>query len=1609
MKNETTKFGLCILLFCLLAQINVVAQTKKNTLTEEGAWCWFADPRAISHENESGTINNTYIGYIDIYGNIKATQINHLTQTTSEVLIRSYFQPDDHNNPTFLVLPDERVMIFYSRHTDEACFYYRISQKSGDITTLGKEIRLETANNTTYPSPFILSDDPEHIYLCWRGIGWHPTIARLTMPDENDNVKFDWGPFQILRSLKGGSGVRPYAKYASNGKDKIHLTYTTTHPDNKSVNYIYYNYIDINTKELKDIKANTLSEIGKGDLHDVDATDDYKNNHPYAVVDDAPYRDWVWEIATDEKENPVIAMVRISENKESHDYYYARWTGKEWQKTFLSNAGGHFHQTPELEKCYSGGMAIDKTNPNVIYASVPVYGKFGSVYELKKFTIAPDGTLASTEQLTSDSPKNNVRPFVISGKSKDLKLVWMYGDYYDWIVSARRPLGYSTAIRTNMDLPVGNINLKKGLLSEHHIGSVSPEKTETIRVPKSKTFSIVMNLSIDHDAYYGDILRTNAFTYSLKQDERPNPYIQIKNQLYESVNVLGNSDAWKTNNRGTGGQWYTPTKLNTFQLAISYENGVLKTYINGLADQYIELNDLSLSELTVGGCKSNIHNISIYNRALSQSEIRKLIDESSYKLTLDIKNPGAKIQPTMYGLFFEDINFGADGGLYAELIKNRSFEFPQTLMGWNTFGNVEIRTDNAPFNRNPHYVRLTYAGHKEKHTGLENEGFKGIGVKKDDSYRFSVWARCPENTSQKIRIELVDSNNNPFVKKELEINSKNWEKYELIIQSPLTKSHARLRIFFSGQEFVDLEHISLFPVDTWKGRKNGLRKDLATALFDLNPGVFRFPGGCIVEGTDLETRYDWKKSIGIVENRPLNENRWHYTFTNRFFPDYFQTYGMGFYELFLLSEDLGAEPLPIVNVGLACQYQNNSPEAHVHVDNLGEYIQDALDLIEFANGSATSSWGKIRAEMGHPEPFNLKFIGIGNEQWGPEYPERLEKFIHAIRKQYPEIKIIGSSGPQAEGKDFEYLWPEMKRLKVDLVDEHYYRSPEWFLKQAARYDNYDRKGPKVFAGEYACHPQNRKNNFESALCESAFMTGLERNADIVHMATYAPLFAHVDAWQWRPDLIWFDNLNSVRTPNYHVQKLYADNAGTNVLPLTLNKQALTGQDGLYASAVIDTDKKEVIVKLTNSNTASKKIQIQLEIPKKFILNPDVEVISLHGDADSENTLTNPNSIQPQSTTTLLDGNTLQFTAEPQTFYVLKMTNQVQKEDVIKIIHKTNQYWQSTHPKPANAFWHPAAYHTGNMAAYEATKEPAYLNYSVAWAEKNEWKGAKSDDKAAWKYNYGERDEYVLFGDWQICFQTYIDLYAIKPDKKKIARAIEVMEYQMSTPNNDYWWWVDGLYMVMPVMTKLHKTTGNPLYLEKLYEYFTYAKNLMHDKESNLFFRDAKYIYPKHQTKTGKKDFWARGNGWLFAGLAKTLQDLPLTDPHRDEYIQLYQSMAKTLKASQQPEGHWTRSIFDPEHAPGYETSGTAFFTYGFLWGINNGLLEKDTYKDVIDKSWKYLTKIALQPNGKVGYVQPIGERADQHKNVGPETTADFGVGAFLLAASEMLKYINDLK
>ncbi|WP_308265927.1 alpha-L-arabinofuranosidase C-terminal domain-containing protein [Prevotella sp.] len=609
----------------------------------------------------------------------------------------------------------------------------------------------------------------------------------------------------------------------------------------------------------------------------------------------------------------------------------------------------------------------------------------------------------------------------------------------------------------------------------------------------------------------------------------------------------------------------------------------------------------------------------------------------THTFDVNTKKVGAKVQPTMYGIFFEDINYAADGGLYGELVKNRSFEFPDALMGWKAFGKFEVKND-GPFERCPHYVVLGYSGHNDTATGLQNEGYFGIGIEKAEDYRFSVWAKAVSGDAT-VEVSLVDENtmeeHQEFATAELKVSGNEWKKYELVLKPTKTVQKANLRLLLKGKNSVALEHVSLFPKHTFKDRDNGMRRDLAQALYDLHPGVFRFPGGCIVEGSSLEQRYQWKNSIGPVENRPLNGNRWLSTFNYRLFPDYYQSYGLGFYEYFLLSEDIGAEPLPVLNVGMACQYQNwNNPKAHVPVDSLQPYIQDCLDLIEFANGDVNTTWGKKRAEMGHPAPFNLKFLAVGNEQWDNLYYERLRPFVKAIKAKYPNIKLIGTSGPDSEGEMFDKGWKAMKELKADLVDEHFYRDEHWFLSHGLRYEGYDRKGPKVFAGEYACHGKGKKwNHFETSLYEAAFMTDLERNADVVDMATYAPLFAHVDGWQWRPDMIWYDNTRMFKTVSYYVQQMYACNKGTNVLPLTMNGKAVAGQegqDGLFASAVVDKQKGEVIVKVANTSDKTQEVTLNLNGLKG---SRSASLTTLQCDnMDAENTLDNPNKIRPVETT-----------------------------------------------------------------------------------------------------------------------------------------------------------------------------------------------------------------------------------------------------------------------------------------------------------------------------------------------------------------------------------------
>ena len=572
---------------------------------------------------------------------------------------------------------------------------------------------------------------------------------------------------------------------------------------------------------------------------------------------------------------------------------------------------------------------------------------------------------------------------------------------------------------------------------------------------------------------------------------------------------------------------------------------------------------------------------------------------SQRKLIVAADKPIAAIAPTMWGVFFEDINFGADGGLYAELVKNRSFEFPTAMMGWrenrmNYQKGRFLAVNKSDNSTNQRFLRITI-NYPQGNYSLANEGFRGIGVHSGKQYDFSLMARLIDSKGFKIKVQLVNYAGKEVGSTMIENFSNDWKKYSASIIPTDSAQRGKLNLIFEGTGVIDIDMVSLFPHDTWKNRPGGLRNDLVHKIADLKPGFVRFPGGCIVEGKDLTNRYQWKTTIGSVPDRKLIMNRWNVEFRHRPAPDYYQSFGLGFYEYFLLSEDLEAEPLPILNCGMACQF--NSAEV-VAMDELQPYIDDALDLIEFANGDVNTKWGKLRNDMGHPQPFNLKFLGVGNEQWEPQYIERYKVFEKAILLKYPDIKIVSGSGPYAEGEYFNYAWKELKQLKPSLIDEHYYKPPAWFFSNAARYDKYERTGPKIFAGEYAAHSKENpeaesRNNWESALAEAAFMTGLERNADIVQMCSYAPLFAHVDAWQWRPDLIWFDNLNTVATPNYYVQKLFSTNKGTDVVAITEDEKAVAGKDSLYCSAVIDKQKTELIIKMVNSDYVSQVVELNL--------------------------------------------------------------------------------------------------------------------------------------------------------------------------------------------------------------------------------------------------------------------------------------------------------------------------------------------------------------------------------------------------------------------------------
>ncbi|MFD0209799.1 alpha-L-arabinofuranosidase C-terminal domain-containing protein [Streptomyces hirsutus] len=516
-------------------------------------------------------------------------------------------------------------------------------------------------------------------------------------------------------------------------------------------------------------------------------------------------------------------------------------------------------------------------------------------------------------------------------------------------------------------------------------------------------------------------------------------------------------------------------------------------------------------------------------------------DATGYTITVDPHAEGAAIGDRMYGVFFEDINRAADGGLYAELVQNRSFEYSTAdngsytpLTSWTAGGTAEVRNDSGRLNeRNRAYLSLA-AG-----SSVTNAGYNtGIRVEQGKRYDFSVWARAGSGST--LTVTLKDAAGSLANVRQAAVRG-DWARYEATFTAARTSNRGRLSVASSGDAALDM--VSLFPRDTYKGQPNGLRKDLAEKIAALKPGFVRFPGGCLVNTGSMEgysedsgwqrkRAYQWKDTVGPVEERATNANFWGYN----------QSYGLGYYEYFRFAEDVGAMPLPVVPALVTGCGQNRATDDE---ELLERHIQDTLDLIEFANGPANSTWGKVRAEMGHRKPFGLTHLGVGNEENLPrEFFARFERFRAAIEAEYPDITVVSNSGPDDTGTTFDTLWQLNRDGDVDMVDEHYYNSPQWFLQNNDRYDSYDRGGPKVFLGEYA----SQGNAWKNGLAEAAFMTGLERNADIVELASYAPLLANEDYVQWSPDMVWFNNHASWGSANYEVQKLFMTNTGDRVVP-----------------------------------------------------------------------------------------------------------------------------------------------------------------------------------------------------------------------------------------------------------------------------------------------------------------------------------------------------------------------------------------------------------------------------------------------------------------------------
>ncbi len=654
--------------------------------------------------------------------------------------------------------------------------------------------------------------------------------------------------------------------------------------------------------------------------------------------------------------------------------------------------------------------------------------------------------------------------------------------------------------------------------------------------------------------------------------------------------------SWQSKDGESFRSYYVTTKdFKTYTSAEKLQEGTLPADLrqNIIVSGKTERGTVNKVSWTVIDGLYNAKNLAEYNRAL-YTENAKTDPErfASLKPVDAVFTPtvsgSKKISDLLIGIFFEDINYAADGGLYAELVQNRDFEYALSDKegndkSWNSYHSWKLNGDQAIFNidtitpihpHNKHYAVLQI---NQKGAGLLNEGFDGIAIKAGEKYNFSIFARMLSGKAGNIIVRLIDENGKVCGETSTKNISQEWKKYEAVLLAKETVSNAKLEILPQITGSVALDMISLFPQKTFKGRKNGLREDLAQTLADMKPRFVRFPGGCVAHGDGLGNIYRWKNTVGPLEIRVPQRNLW----------GYHQTAGLGYFEYFQFCEDIGAEPVPVVAAGVPCQNSGTGgggQQGGIPMCEMDDYVQEVLDLIEYANGDVKTKWGKMRAEAGHPKPFNLKYVGVGNEDLITDiFEERFAMIFRAVKEKYPEITVIGTVGPFSEGTDYVEGWRVATELGVPMVDEHYYQPVGWFIYNQDYYDRYDRSKSKVYLGEYAAHLPGRPNNLESSLAEALYLTALERNGDVVSMTSYAPLLAKEKRTQWNPDLIYFNNTEVKPTVGYFVQKLYGENSGDSYLPcdVKLSNQQDKVKKRIAVSFVRDSKNNDLIIKMVN--------------------------------------------------------------------------------------------------------------------------------------------------------------------------------------------------------------------------------------------------------------------------------------------------------------------------------------------------------------------------------------------------------------------------------------------